>query len=179
MRVEVLVPQIGEAVAELILVAWHKRVGDKVEKGDLLFEIDSDKAIVEVDAFIDGTLTEIVEPDESAVMPQQVVAIIETADIALNVESGADVASLPASSPKTDEEVRRAAVETRPATEEQGGKFAEAPREAARAKISPKARRLAKAAGIDWTSISGSGADGMILVSDVESQIRATSRRKA
>lgn len=46
MRVEVLVPQIGEAVAELILVAWHKRVGDEIKKGDLLFEIDSDKAIV-------------------------------------------------------------------------------------------------------------------------------------
>ena len=79
MRVEVLVPQIGEAVAELILVAWHKGVGDAIEKGDLLFEIDSDKAIVEVEAFVDGTLTQIIAPDESAVMPQQVVAIIETA----------------------------------------------------------------------------------------------------
>lgn len=178
MRVEVRAPQIGEAVAELILVAWHKRVGDKVEKGDLLFEIDSDKAIVEVDAFVDGTLAEIVEPDESAVMPQQVVAIIETADQALNVESGADAASLHASSRKTNEEDLREALETRPATDEQDLKLAGAHRDRARAKISPKARRLAKAAGIDWTSISGSGADGMILVSDVESQIRATSGRK-
>lgn len=179
MRVEVLVPQIGEAVAELFLVAWHKRVGDKVEKGDLLFEIDSDKAIVEVDAFVDGTLTEIVEPVESAVMPQQVVAIIETADEVLKVESGGDGAEPPASMHKTDEGNLSVAVENSPTTEHQDVRLADAQRETARPNISPKARRLAKQAGLDWTSINGSGSDGMILVSDVERAIEARGERNS
>ena len=76
MRVEIVVPQIGEAVSELTLVAWHKSPGDVVEKGDLLFEVDSDKAIVEVDAFVAGRLLEILSPDDSEVMPRQVVAVI-------------------------------------------------------------------------------------------------------
>ena len=177
MRVEVLVPQIGEAVAELILVAWHKQVGDTVEKGDLLFEIDSDKAIVEVDAFIGGTLTEVLQPGESAVLPKQVVAIIETADEVPSVEGEGDAASRPASSQKSDDGNNSMAAETSPATEGQDVKRADAQRERARAKISPKARRLAKDAGIDWKSIAGSGADGMILVSDVERAIEAKGAR--
>lgn len=168
MRVRVLVPQIGEAVAELNLVAWHKRVGDKVEKGDLLFEIDSDKAIVEVDAFVDGILTQIIEPDDSAVMPQQVVAIIETADEISQLESGGGGAGVPAPLRKAVADDRRSDGENRPASEDQ------AQRETARLNISPKARRLAKQAGVDLTSIIGSGTDGMILVSDVERATEST-----
>ena len=170
MRVEVLVPQIGEAVAELILVAWHKGVGDEIEKGDLLFEIDSDKAIVEVEAFVDGTLIQIVAPDESAVMPQQVVAIIETES-----ETGYDLhedraalshAPLPASNAGD-----RAKAGQIPAEPHQQEQRSDTQSERARPNISPKARRLAKQAGIDWTRVSGSGANGMILVSDVEQAI--------
>ena len=176
MRVEVLVPQIGEAVAELILVAWHKGVGDEIEKGDLLFEIDSDKAIVEVEAFVDGTLTQIIAPDESAVMPQQVVAIIETA-----TETGYDLlqdqdalshAPLPASNVDYRADAGQESVD--PHQREQ---HADAQSERTRPIISPKARRLAKQAGIDWNTISGSGADGMILVSDVEQAIGSTGDR--
>ncbi len=173
MRVEVLVPQIGEAVAELILLAWHKHVGDKIEKGDLLFEIDSDKAIVEVDAFVDGTLTQIIEPDQSAVMPQQVVAIIETDNAVPTVESGSGAAGLPASLQETYEDNISVAVEASAAAEQQEVKLADAQRETARPKISPKARRLAKRAGLDWNGISGSGSDGMIIVSDIERAIEA------
>jgi len=163
MRVEVLVPQIGEAVAELVLVAWHKRVGDTVEKGDLLFEIDSDKAIVEVEAFVDGTLTQIIAPGESAVMPQQVVAIIETAtETGYGLLQDQDRHSQ-APSPALSAENRADA----------GQMPADAQRESAGPRMSPKARRLAKQAGIDSTGVAGSGANGMILVSDVERAIQA------
>lgn len=173
MRVEVLVPQIGEAVAELILVAWHKQVGDTVVKGDLLFEIDSDKAIVEVDAFVGGTLTKILQPGESAVMPKQVVAIIETADEVPSVDGNGGAASQTASMQKSDEGDKSVAAEKGPPTEQQDAPPDDAPRERARPNISPKARRLAKDAGIDWMRIAGSGADGMILVSDVQRAVAA------
>ena len=163
MRVEVLVPQIGEAVAELVLLAWHKCVGDQVSKGDLLFEIDSEKAIVEVEAFVDGRLTEIIEPDESAVLPQQVVAIIESADAALGSVRSADGAGASSATPASGAPNRGAILTNSLA----------AKRQTARPNISPKARRLAKQAGIDWTNLIGSGADGLILVSDVEAAFEA------
>jgi 2-oxoglutarate dehydrogenase E2 component (dihydrolipoamide succinyltransferase) len=80
MRIEVVVPQIGEAVSELLLTRWLKRAGDAITAGDVLFEIDSDKAIVEVEAFADGTLTDILYGDNASVMPLQVVAYIERKD---------------------------------------------------------------------------------------------------
>lgn len=179
MRVEVLVPQIGEAVAELALVAWHKREGDAIEKGDLLFEIDSDKAIVEVEAFVGGTLTQIIAPDQSAVMPQQVVAIIETAEYtrqAIHTGAGSDVQKPPhALEHDNSTEVARRG----PETLIQGKKSGDSPKAVARPKISPKARRLAKQAGIDWTVITGSGADGMIVVGDVERAIEALDARES
>ena len=172
MRVEVLVPQIGEAVAELVLLAWHKREGDAIEKGDLLFEIDSDKAIVEVEAFVDGTLTQIIAPDESAVMPQQVVAIIDTADYtrqAIHASVDSDLQKLPTLAHDNSTGVARRKLDTLVQGKESGGN----PKAVARPKISPKARRLAKQAGIDWTVITGSGADGMIVLGDVERAIEA------
>ena len=176
MQVEVLVPQIGEAVAELILVAWHKEVGDEIEKGDLLFEIDSDKAIVEVEAFVDGTLTQIIAPGESSVMPQQVVAIIETAtETDFDIRQDQDALShapLPVSNAGYRADAGQESVDPH-----QRKQRADSQGERARPKISPKARRVAKQAGIDWNTISGSGADGMILVSDVERAIDATSDR--
>ena len=179
MRVEIMVPQIGEAVAELSLVAWHKRVGDKVEKGDLLFEIDSDKAIVEVEAFVAGRLTEILWADDSVVMPQQVVAIIKSADgaarVALHSEGQDSAESFGAqdSGNRTEDSSQKA--QSLPYDET----LRAADREHARPNISPKARRLAKREGVDWTNLRGSGVDGMILVGDVEREIQAASGKES
>ena len=52
--IEIVVPQIGEAVAELQITRWHKQEGDYVKKGDVLFEIDSDKSVLDVEAFVEG-----------------------------------------------------------------------------------------------------------------------------
>ena len=102
-------------------------------------------------------LTEIVEPVESAVMPQQVVAIIETADEVLKVESGGDGAGPPASMHKTDEGNLSVAVENSPTTEASGREARRRDiRETARPNISPKARRLAKAErALTGASING------------------------
>ena len=140
MRVEIVVPQIGEAVAELTLLSWFKQVGDEVKKGEVLFEIDSDKAIVEVEAFTDGTLSEILFPDDSSVLPQQVVAIIETE----KVDTSSPTSSAPSlntpSQPK----------------EPQNGR-----------KISPLAQRYANEHDINLDAIVGTGPGGRILIDDV------------
>lgn len=107
-------------------------------------------------------------------MPQQVVAIIETAT-ELGYDLGQDQDALShAPSPESNTGYRADAGQEsvdahqrEPRADKQG--------ERARPKIWPKARRLAKQAGIDWTGVTGSGANGMILVIDVEGAIDATS----
>ena len=68
--IEIVVPQVGEAVAEVILARWLKSEGDYVRPGDVLFEVDTDKAVVEVEAFAEGMLTEVLVSEGSSVMPQ-------------------------------------------------------------------------------------------------------------
>lgn len=140
MRVEVVVPQIGEAVSELILVLWHKHVGEHVDKGDLLFEIDSDKAIVEVEAFVDGTLIEVLSGDGSTVMPRDVVAMIETEAI-LSANTAYQL--------ETD---------ISPAASVENVNLPE---------VSPVARRMADDLGINLVHVSGTGPRGRILAGDV------------
>ena len=61
--VDIVVPQVGETTSEVVLVRWLKREGDAVDKGDPLFEVDTDKYVVEIEAFASGTLTEILVPE--------------------------------------------------------------------------------------------------------------------
>lgn len=138
MRVEVVVPQIGEAVSELTLTQWIKHAGDVVKAGDVLFEIDSDKAIVEVEAFVDGTLTEVLFGDGASVMPLQVVAAIETETLA----------AAPQEHARPPEPTERM-----PAGNG--------------AKASPVAERMAADMGIDLANISGTGPGGRITLDDV------------
>ena len=196
MRVEIVVPQIGEAVAELTLLAWLKQVGDTVKKGEVLYEIDSDKAIVEVEAFVDGTLTEIFYPDDSSVLPLQVVAIVETIE-----ENSSPIPKSSETSPVESEELKngrkvspvaqRFAIEhdinlkgvvgTGPGERvviEDVRKLLETNHQANHKLVpdllkhpinaSPKARRIARDHNVDLTQLRGTGVDGMIRVKDVE-----------
>ena len=182
MPIEIVVPQIGEAVAELTLTNWLKSEGDTVRKGDVLFEIDSDKAIVEVEAYVDGTLLAIHAPAGSAVMPQQVVALLQAADepvgkplpptpepeyqSALKVSPVAqrlaadlhvDLASVTGSGPGG----RITAEDVRSRTNHRARESVE------RVNASPKAKRLAHEQGIDLTALIGTGVNGMVRVKDV------------
>jgi pyruvate dehydrogenase E2 component (dihydrolipoamide acetyltransferase) len=77
---DLVVPHVGEAAAEVVLVRWLKDEGDFVSKGEPLFELDTDKYVVEIEAFASGTLAEILVPAGSAVLPQQVVARLALED---------------------------------------------------------------------------------------------------
>ncbi len=77
MKTDIVVPQVGEAVSEVTLVRWLKAVGDAVKAGEPLFEVDTDKSVVQVDAVEDGVLAEIRVPDGGAVMPLDVVGSLD------------------------------------------------------------------------------------------------------
>lgn len=156
MKIEIVIPQLGEAVAEVRLAEWLKNEGDQIRKGEPLFEVDTDKAVVEVEAFADGTLVEILVPAGSPVMPQQVVALLEPAE----------ETAWPYGVPGRPDEAPYAAEVTpdRKAPPVVGP---------ARVQASPKARRLAEELGVDLAGLVGTGVDGMITVRDVQEAARA------
>lgn len=78
MAVEVKVPVLAESVAEATLMKWHKKVGDKVNRGDSLIDIETDKVTLEVAAPNDGILNEILKQDGAEVKSNEVIARIET-----------------------------------------------------------------------------------------------------
>jgi pyruvate dehydrogenase E2 component (dihydrolipoamide acetyltransferase) len=137
-------------------VRWLKEEGDVVRKGEPLFELDNDKYVVEIQAFADGVLAEVVVPAGGVVEPGQVVARLDGAG------RGSEP-SLPAQHPTGERPSPPQAVDGLPAGR---------PRE--RVVASPKARRLARELGVDLASMVGSGAGGLVSAADVEAAAAAT-----
>ena len=78
MRKNIIMPKIGLDMEEGKIIQWLKEVGDEVKKGDLLCEIETDKAVTEVEAAVDGILVEIVAKEEDTVEITNTIAWIET-----------------------------------------------------------------------------------------------------
>jgi pyruvate dehydrogenase E2 component (dihydrolipoamide acetyltransferase) len=157
-EVDIVVPQVGEAIAEATLVRWLKAEGDPVRRGDVLFEVDLDKSTVEVEAFDDGVLGPILVPDDSAVVPLQKVAVllVEGPERAVpSVASSQSEGRTSASSSSAD--ATAAAPVPDPVTPGPTGRSA-----------SPRARRRAGELGISLDDVVPTGDDGMINVADVE-----------
>lgn len=137
------------------LIAWLKKEGARVTKGEPLLEIETDKAIVEVEAPADGVLAGIKATEGAEIPVGQTIAWIVAPGEQPPADDGS-TGSTPAARPPS-----RAAsndrIVSRPAQAT-----------AVAAKISPKARRLAKELGVDLSSLQGSGAEGEILASDVQ-----------
>jgi 2-oxoglutarate dehydrogenase E2 component (dihydrolipoamide succinyltransferase) len=91
-RIEVVMPQMGESIAEGTIVKWHKKVGDKVKKDETLLEISTDKVDSEIPSPTAGVLAEIVIPEQKTVAVRTVIAYLET-------EGGAVVAETPKAAP--------------------------------------------------------------------------------
>jgi pyruvate dehydrogenase E2 component (dihydrolipoamide acetyltransferase) len=132
------------------LVAWRKKEGEPVVKGEPLLEVETDKAVLEVEAPADGILAGVKAKEGDVIPVGQKIAWI--------VRAGEEVPAEVAASHLTD-----AASSPIPHS------FAQAdPLRSTGAKISPKARRLAKEHSIDISAVRGSGADGEILASDIQ-----------
>ncbi|CAN5605331.1 hypothetical protein BH20CHL7_BH20CHL7_03730 [soil metagenome] len=77
--ITVIVPQVGEGAADVVLSRWVKQLGDQVIEGEELFEVDTEKATVTVEAFASGTLEAILAPEGTTVTPLQPIATIRRA----------------------------------------------------------------------------------------------------
>src|SRR5947209_8775670 len=156
MAFSVVMPALEMAQETGKLIAWRKKEGDRVAKGEPLLEIETDKAIVEVEAPADGVLAGIKASEGADVPVGQTIAWIVAPGEQPPSEAAmsAPPAARAASQPKVE------TPQTTPAAPSDVGQST--------TKISPKARRLAKELGVDIAKLQGSGPGGEILASDVQ-----------
>ena len=158
----ITMPRLSDTMTEGTVASWIKKVGDKIEEGDILAEIETDKATMEFEAFESGTLLYIgIQEGESAPI-DSVLAILGPAgtDVTALVEGAKNggvattATETPVEAPKAAESVA-APVATETAT---GG----------RVFVSPLAKKIAEEKGINLTQVKGSGENGRIIKRDVE-----------
>jgi pyruvate dehydrogenase E2 component (dihydrolipoamide acetyltransferase) len=163
MAFSVVMPALEMAQETGKLIAWRKNEGDRVTKGEPLLEIETDKAVVEVEAPADGILAGIKAAAGADIPVGQTIAWIVAPGEAPPVESES---AAPAA---------RAASHSRTETPHTPPSAASISTSASTAKISPKARRLAKELGVDIATVRASGPGGEILASDVQAAATASS----
>ncbi len=159
----VLMPKMSDTMTEGVIAAWHKKVGDAVKTGELLAEIETDKATMEYESYNNGTLLYMGAETGKGVPVNGVLAIIgdknadwQTLLKAHQAKSGGS--SQPAAPQK--QEAQAAANQSKTTTQEHSAN--------GRIKASPLAKKLAKDKGLDISKIQGSGDHGRITKADVE-----------
>ena len=157
MAFSVVMPALEMAQETGKLIAWRKKEGDRVSKGEPLLEIETDKAVVEVEAPADGVLAGIKASEGADIPVGQTIAWIVAPGEAPPVETESSVPAARAASHARPEQTQAASSTASPSQPP-----------ASTAKISPKGRRLAKELGVDIASLHGSGPGGEILASDVQ-----------
>jgi pyruvate dehydrogenase E2 component (dihydrolipoamide acetyltransferase) len=175
--VDVLMPQLGETVAEGKIVKWFKAAGDAVKPGDNLFEIETDKTSMEVPSITAGTLSEIRFQVGEVAKVGAVVAVISGAGAAATSSTAAQPKA-PAAPPRPAPAVAMPAVQAAPVprtTPMDPFREVRTPERnygpaklASGTVVTPLARRMAGERGIDLSRISGSGPHGRIVARDVE-----------
>ncbi|TDE07939.1 dihydrolipoamide acetyltransferase family protein [Jiangella asiatica] len=165
--VDILMPRLSDTMEEGVVSAWRKQVGDEVKAGDVLVEIETDKAVMEHEAYEDGVLAQIVVPDGGIAPIGAPIARLQTAGeppAPARAETPAAAESpAPPSGPSILESARN-----QPDNSPSNG--AVGPRSTGaggRVLSSPLARRDARELGIDLTTIEGTGPGGRIIRADV------------
>jgi len=160
----VRMPLLSDTMTEGVIAEWHKKVGDKVKDDDILADVETDKATMEVMGYAEGTLLHIGVEKGAAAKVNGIIAIVgpEGTDISGILNAGDAPAK--ATADKSDAPVKEtaaaepAAAESTEAVSADGGRL----------KASPLAKRIAKEKGIDLSQVSGSADGGRIIKKDIE-----------
>jgi pyruvate dehydrogenase E2 component (dihydrolipoamide acetyltransferase) len=166
---EITMPALSSTMTEGKVVAWKKNVGEKVEKGDIIAVVESDKADMDVESFNEGYLANIfVHDGETTAVGAAIALLAQTKEeVAQAAAKSAPsepkkAADTPAASSKPLPPLPTKASEPKPESVP-----VPIDREAGRIAVSPRARKLAQDMGIDLSKIKGSGANGRIVEADV------------
>ena len=160
MATSIVMPQMGYDMKEGKVVRWFKKEGDEVARGEVIAEIETDKAVVEFEAYTSGVLGKIIADEGVAIPVGELIAVITAPGEA--VPDDIETAATPAESP---EKTAPAPVEAPAPT------AAAAPATGAgEVRASPLARRLARERGIDLTTTTGTGPGGRLVEADIPDQ---------
>ena len=186
MSTQLTLPRLGQGMESGTIIRWLKSEGDKVEKGEPLYELDTEKVTQEVEADAGGTLLKILVREGEVPVGKPVAVIGEEGETVADDEQPTDEtpdrvepdeggdelgAEKPAEGPERDAERERGReASTDDASDQPTQITAPEPeqRDGGRVKASPLARRLAKERGIDLSQMRGTGPDGRIVAEDVE-----------
>jgi pyruvate dehydrogenase E2 component (dihydrolipoamide acetyltransferase) len=169
MATDVSLPRLGQGMEAGTIVRWLKSEGDKIEKGEPLYELDTDKVTQEVEADASGVLLKILAGEGEEIEVGKRIAVIGEegedveAEAEAEVEVDEDEQEEGSPAPAREEERERGREAAKEDAEEQ-----ETARADGRIKASPLARRIARERSIDLASLSGTGPEGRIVAEDVE-----------
>ncbi len=160
-------PKLGADMTEGRLLQWLKHPGDRVARGEVIALVETDKANVDVESFVDGVLSEVVvEPSDQWLPVGTTLAMISTSEHASAAPVQATAA--PLQTTPTPQAVTTAPLAPPPAVE-----AAPAQLEAARLVISPAARHRAQSLGLDASRLRGSGPGGRVTLRDIDANLAA------
>ena len=163
MPIEITMPRLSDTMEEGTLLHWYKKVGDVISSGDVLADIETDKATMELQSFDDGIFSEILVQEGDKVAVGKVIAMIAEEDEEPSAEIPSDQTDFPAAPEQTEPKVMPAKNES-----SHGGMM-----------ISPVARRLADEFGVNIQSIQGSGPSGRVIKRDILQVVEATKETSA
>jgi len=158
--VVIRMPKMSDTMTEGVIVSWNKKVGDAVKSGDLLAEVETDKATMELESYEDGTLLYIGVEAGASVAVDGVLAVVG--------EKGAAYQALLNGGGTSAEKPAQESAPAAEAPASQTGTTAASTDSTERIKASPLAKSLAKEKGIDIAKVPGSGEQGRIVKRDVE-----------
>ncbi len=172
MAIKIEMPKLSDTMEEGVIAKWNVKEGDKISAGDIIAEVETDKATMDVEAFDDGVLLKIIPAEGDAVPLGGLIAVIgeEGEDIS-DILDGADASSSSSSSSDSKEEKKESkeeeeSKEEATSTEEKTTKSSSS--DDGRVKASPLAKKIAEEKGIDLSKVDGSGPDGRIVKQDIE-----------
>lgn len=182
MATEVKMPQLSDTMSSGKILVWKKKEGDQVSRGDILAEVETDKANLEIESFFNGTLLKIMTPANSTAKVGEIIAVIGAAGESVAAGSASTAAATPPpASPAATTAPKAAAapavpqsfstpVATPPLSVVSGGE---------RVKASPLAKRVAEQLQVNLSSVQGSGPNGRIIRKDVEAAAGTSSAAPA
>jgi pyruvate dehydrogenase E2 component (dihydrolipoamide acetyltransferase) len=178
MATEIKLPRLGQGMESGTVVRWLKQEGERVEKGEPLYELDTEKVTQEVEADASGVLLKIAVAEGEVPVGQTIAVIGEEGEEVAEAEPEPEVEEAPeeegSRAPARDEERERGKeASAEPTMAEQITEIREPSRGDGRVKASPLARRIARERGIELAQVRGTGPEGRIVAEDVERAVAA------
>jgi len=173
MSVNIEMPKLSDTMTEGTVVKWHKAVGDEIEIGDILADIETDKATMEMEAFDDGSITDILVQEGEKAPIGATLAVIDGDGNAASSSDNESTTEAPSSDEESSSDKDESSEEESSDKEEAASEDTSAPPAPTseggdRIKASPLARKVAAEKGVDLSGLKGSGPAGRIVRKDVD-----------